>query len=147
MAMVGDDQGRRADGLGQCASLGRRAAQDQRLRRPQHRVQVQQHVDRVDKRADLPRAVEFDGMPRAVQERDVPDPVHVLVEEARRGRPLRIEPVERGQVEEAERQFPAGRRQAGPQQPVQHDGAGEFVAVHQRQQRHMRAGPPGSRAW
>ena len=112
MALIRHDQRRHAGAKRKPLPLRRRAAQDQRIRRPQHRVQVEQHIDRVDQRPDLARPVELGRAPRAVQHRRVPDPVDVLVDEARRGRLARIEPLVCGEVDEAERQPAARRRRA-----------------------------------
>ena len=68
---------------------------------------------RVDQRADLARAVEFDRMARAVQHGRVPHAVDVLVDEARCGGLARIEAFERGEIDEAEGQPAARRRKAG----------------------------------
>ncbi len=140
VALVGHHQRRHAGAECKPLSLRRGAAQDQRIRRPQHRVQVEQHIHRVDQRPDLARAVELGGAPRAVQHRRVPHPVDVLVDEARRGRLARIEPLVSGEVDEAERQPAACRRQSRLEQPVEHDRAGDLIAMRNREQRHMRAG-------
>ena len=105
---------------GQARPFGVVAAQHQRVRRPQHRVQVEQHVHRVDQRPDLARPLQLDGLPRRRPALlGIPDPVDVLIDEARCGRLARIEPLERRQVDEAEGQPAARRRQprraaAGP---------------------------------
>ena len=93
VSMIGHHQRRHAGAECKPLPLRRRAAQDQRIRRPQHRVQVEQHIHRVDQRPDLARAVELGGAPRAVQHRRIPHPVDVLIDEARRGRLARIEPL------------------------------------------------------
>ena len=86
MSLVRHDQWRRAGAKRQSLPFGRCAAQDQRIRRPQHRVQVEQHVDLVDQRPDLARPIEFGRPPCTVQHGRVPHAVEVLVDEARRGR-------------------------------------------------------------
>ena len=63
------------------------------------------------------------------------------------GRLARIEPLERREVDEAERQPPARRHKARRQQSVEHDRAGDLVAVRQRQQRDMRPRAAGGAAW
>lgn len=77
-------------------------------------------------------------MPGSVQDGFVPDPVKILIKEARGSRPLRIEPLECAHVDETEREFPLRWRQAGLQQPIEHDGTGDLIAMHKREQSDVR---------
>ena len=138
MAGIGYHELGLADRQRQVAALRRAAAQDQRLGGPQHRVQVEQHVHAVDQRPDLPCPVKLQRTARPVEHRPVPQPVHVLLDEARCGGLGGVEPIERGQVGEAEGQPAACRPQSRREQPFQHDRAGKLVAVHQGYQRHVR---------
>ena len=142
VALVGHHHGRRAEGAGEAAPLFGRAAEDERLGRPQHRVQVDQDVDIVEQRPQLAGPVELGRRAGAVEDGGVPEPVHVLLDEAGRGRLGGIEALERRQVQEADRQPAPQRAEFLPQQLVQHDRAGELVAVHQRGDRDMRTRPP-----
>src|ERR1700757_4570187 len=90
-------------------------------------MQVQQHVHAVDQRTNLARAVELDRMSPAVQRRQVPYAVDVLIDEAGCGGLARIETFIRGEIDEAECQLAAYWRNAGRQQPIEHDGAGDLI--------------------
>ena len=127
--MIRHRQSRYARAQGELPALWRRAAEDQRIRRPQHRVQVEQHIHGVDQRPDFARPVKLGGTPRAVQRRHVPHAVDVLVDEPRRGRLARIEALVRREIDEPERQLPARRPQPLAQQSLQHDSPGNLVAV------------------
>ncbi len=106
-------------------------------------MQVQHDVRAVDHRPDLPGPLELQRAARPVQRRGIPDPVDVLIDEARQGRLTRIEPLERREVDEAEGQPPARRHKVGRQQAVERDRTGDFVAVRQGQEHDMRPGAAG----
>ena len=59
MTMIRHHQRRHADAARQRPPLRGTAAQHQRIGRPQHGVQIQQHVHRVDQRPDLPRPLQL----------------------------------------------------------------------------------------
>ena len=91
------------------AALVGGAAEDQRVGGPEHGMQVQQEVRGVDERADFARAVEFGGTADAEKLRIVPDAVEVFFDIARGERVGGVEPVEGGEVGEAEGEAAAKR--------------------------------------
>jgi hypothetical protein len=68
----------------------------------------------------------------------VPDAVHVLVQEAGCGGVFGVETGEGGQVGEHQAQAAAHRAHVLAKQAIEHDGAGDLVAVQQRDQHDMR---------
>src|SRR3546814_15404462 len=85
-----------------------------------------------------------------------PQPVEVLVDEARGGGIGGIKTEVGGNIHETERQLALQRLHVVAKQPVERDGAAELVAVHHGGDHHVRAGPAaveaghveiGSAAW
>ena len=86
VAAVDDDVLRGAERLRELHALALPAGHRERRARVGHRMQVEQVVDAIVQRAQLARAGEVGGLPRAVQHLRRPEPVEVLVDAARRER-------------------------------------------------------------
>src|ERR1700733_15436914 len=109
-------------------------------------MQVEQHINRVDQRSDFARAVEFDRTSLAVQHGRIPNAIDILIDEARCGWLLWIEPLICGDIGETECQFAARRRKTLSQQSVEHDGARDLIAVPNAKDCHVRTRLAGG-AW
>ena len=71
------------------------------------------------------------GAARASEHGRIPEAVHIFVNEAGSGGLARVESGEGGQVDETECDPAARRPEILTQEPVEDDGAGEFVPVRQ----------------
>lgn len=106
-------------------------------------MQVQQQVDLGDQRLDLAGTVELDRAAVAVQHAGAPDAVHVLVDEARGARIGRVEAGIGGDVAEDQGEFALRRAELLAQQQVERMGAADLVAMDQRGDADIGAGPAG----
>ncbi len=90
-------------------------------------------------RGRISRAHKLARLPRPVQHRRIPEPVHVLVHEARCRRLTRIESDERDKIDEAESDPPAFRPEIRFEQADERDRTGDLVAVREGEQTDMRS--------
>ena len=141
VAFVAHDVARNRDVEGEADSLVERPADHDRGAGLEHRVDVEEIVGCLDEGANRPRAAKFRAVARAVQRLGVPDPVEILVDEAGGVRPPGIEAQEGVDVREGQRERSARGAKAQPQQPVDDDRPADLVAVGDRVDHHVRAGP------
>jgi hypothetical protein len=123
------------------APFPHRTAQPERRRRVLHRVDVEQEIDAVDQRPQLASPGQLRRLARPFERARVPQPVEVLIDEARRVGLARIEALEGGHVGEAQGQHAAGRSDCVLEQKIEHDRAADLVAVGQRVHQDVGAGP------
>ena len=119
---------------------GLRADQQQRVRRPQHRMQVEHHIGAFQQRPQHPGAAQFGRPAGALQQLPVPDTVEILFEEPAGGWVFGREARIGVKICEDQRQ-PAGNWPQPRAQPtVQQDGTADLVAMIERHHGHVRPG-------
>ena len=100
-------------------------------------------IDAVVEWPQLTRASELGAVARPSEHVGRPEAVEILVDAARRERISRIETLVRGDVGEDDGQCPARGPQAFAQEPIERDGAADFVAVRQGLHQDVRPGAAG----
>ena len=144
VAAVGDDEGGDAEGDGKFPAGCAGAAEDERVGGPEHGVEVEHEVCGIDDGANVAGAVEFEAGAGAVEDGGVPDPVHVLVDEAGGCGLCRVEAFEGGEVEEAEGKAAAAEANGAGEEAFEKAGeddcAADLVAVHECREHDVGAG-------
>ena len=100
-------------------------------------------IDAVVERPQLARAPELGAVARPIEDVCRPETVEILVDATRCERISRVETLIRGDVGKDDGQRPARWPQLLAQDPIERDGAADFVAVGQRLQQDVRPGAAG----
>src|SRR5579883_3046027 len=106
-------------------------------------MEIEKDVDLVDQGPDFTGTGKLARLPRPVQHRRIPEPVHILIDKARGSGLARVEAGEGGEIDEAEGDPSTLRPELHLEQAGKRDRPCDLIAVRERDQPDMRPRFPG----